>query len=147
MHCNDGYSCHWPWSIRTYHWSTTCCCKSHVLLVCYSQADQQLRRTGQGKMGDTLEKAAEVLMSCFRICASDRSGLVLQSKVELKTHKQIGQKPSFNQCYICDRSALILVPSANYRPIAVASCVWICFWSCSVFIFHMLWLHVAIHLF
>ncbi|KAK2156617.1 hypothetical protein NP493_1954g00026 [Ridgeia piscesae] len=45
-----------------------------------SRADNQLRRTGQGKMGDTMEKAAEVLMSCFRVCASDSRASVEFSK-------------------------------------------------------------------
>lgn len=34
-------------------------------------ADQELTRTGASKAGETLEKAAEALMSCFRICAAD----------------------------------------------------------------------------
>ncbi|XP_040192183.1 PCI domain-containing protein 2 isoform X1 [Rana temporaria] len=34
-------------------------------------ADQQLVKKGKGKIGDMLEKAAELLMSCFRVCASD----------------------------------------------------------------------------
>lgn len=35
------------------------------------QADQQLVKKGRSKAGDMLEKAAEVLMGCFRVCASD----------------------------------------------------------------------------
>ncbi|ELK26000.1 PCI domain-containing protein 2 [Myotis davidii] len=34
-------------------------------------ADQQLVKKGKSKVGDMLEKAAELLMSCFRVCASD----------------------------------------------------------------------------
>ena len=34
------------------------------------KADQQLETKG-GKPGETLEKAAEILMSCFRVCAID----------------------------------------------------------------------------
>lgn len=34
-------------------------------------ADQELTRTGASKAGETLEKAAEALMSCFRVCAAD----------------------------------------------------------------------------
>ncbi|XP_047497572.1 PCI domain-containing protein 2-like [Penaeus chinensis] len=34
-------------------------------------ADQELTRTGKSKPGETLEKAAEALMSCFRVCAAD----------------------------------------------------------------------------
>ncbi|KAM9319318.1 PCI domain-containing protein 2 isoform 1-T1 [Gastrophryne carolinensis] len=36
-----------------------------------NNADQQLVKKGKGKVGDMLEKAAELLMSCFRVCASD----------------------------------------------------------------------------
>ncbi|XP_018417753.1 PREDICTED: PCI domain-containing protein 2 isoform X2 [Nanorana parkeri] len=36
-----------------------------------NHADQQLVKKGKGKIGDMLEKAAELLMSCFRVCASD----------------------------------------------------------------------------
>ena len=36
------------------------------------QADKQLARSGRGKPGQTLEKAAEVMMACFRVCAADR---------------------------------------------------------------------------
>lgn len=37
----------------------------------FYQADQQLVKKGKSKVGDMLEKAAELLMSCFRVCASD----------------------------------------------------------------------------
>lgn len=36
------------------------------------QADIQLLKKGHSKPGEMAEKAAEVLMGCFRICASDR---------------------------------------------------------------------------
>ena len=36
------------------------------------QANVQLLRKGHSKPGEMVEKAAEVLMGCFRICASDR---------------------------------------------------------------------------
>jgi len=36
------------------------------------QADIQLLKKGYGKPGEMAEKAAEVLMGCFRVCASDR---------------------------------------------------------------------------
>jgi len=36
------------------------------------QADIQLLKKGHGKPGEMAEKAAEVLMGCFRVCASDR---------------------------------------------------------------------------
>lgn len=37
------------------------------------QAEQQLQKKSKGQLGEMLEKAAEQLMSCFRICASDKS--------------------------------------------------------------------------
>ena len=40
--------------------------------ISHGQADKQLVEKGQGKPGDMLEKAAEVMMGCFRVCASDR---------------------------------------------------------------------------
>uniref|UniRef100_A0A674I1Y6 PCI domain-containing protein 2 n=1 Tax=Terrapene triunguis TaxID=2587831 RepID=A0A674I1Y6_9SAUR len=41
-----------------------------------NSADQQLVKKGKSKVGDMLEKAAELLMSCFRVCASDtRAGI------------------------------------------------------------------------
>jgi len=36
------------------------------------QGDVQLLKRGHGKAGEMVEKAAEVLMGCFRVCASDR---------------------------------------------------------------------------
>lgn len=44
---------------------------SGVSCLCV-QAEQQLLKKGKGKVGDMLEKAAEQLMSCFRVCASDK---------------------------------------------------------------------------
>ncbi|KAG8137537.1 hypothetical protein E2320_004771 [Naja naja] len=43
-------------------------------------ADQQLAKKGKGKIGDMLEKAAELLMSCFRVCASDTRASIEDSK-------------------------------------------------------------------
>ena len=37
------------------------------------QAKEQQVGRGQGKPGEMLEKAAEVMMGCFRVCTSDRS--------------------------------------------------------------------------
>lgn len=37
------------------------------------QAEQQLQKKSKGQPSEMLEKAAEHLMSCFRICASDKS--------------------------------------------------------------------------
>jgi len=36
------------------------------------QADHQAVQRGTGKFGERLEKAAEMLMGCFRVCASDK---------------------------------------------------------------------------
>ncbi|MBV98602.1 PCI domain-containing protein 2, partial [Eschrichtius robustus] len=44
------------------------------------QADQQLVKKGKSKVGDMLEKAAELLMSCFRVCASDTRAGIEDSK-------------------------------------------------------------------
>ncbi|EDO39944.1 predicted protein [Nematostella vectensis] len=45
------------------------------------KADQQMCQRGAGKPGDTLEKAAEMIMGCFRVCASDsRSSLDVSKK-------------------------------------------------------------------
>ena len=38
----------------------------------FIQADKQMTTKGKGKPGEALEKAAEVMMGCFRVCASDR---------------------------------------------------------------------------
>lgn len=39
----------------------------------FSQAEDYLDRQGMNlKPGEMLEKAAELLMSCFRVCVSDR---------------------------------------------------------------------------
>lgn len=40
--------------------------------MCF-QAEQQLQKKSKGQPGEMLEKAAEQLMSCFRVCASDKS--------------------------------------------------------------------------
>ncbi|CAL8284885.1 unnamed protein product [Gadus morhua 'NCC'] len=46
------------------------------LTIFANNAEQQLLKKGKGQPGDMLEKAAEQLMSCFRVCASDnRAGL------------------------------------------------------------------------
>ncbi|XP_044284623.1 PCI domain-containing protein 2 isoform X3 [Varanus komodoensis] len=46
------------------------------LRIFANSADQQLAKKGKGKVGDMLEKAAELLMNCFRVCASDtRAGI------------------------------------------------------------------------
>nr|XP_045370706.1 PCI domain-containing protein 2 isoform X2 [Camelus bactrianus] len=50
------------------------------LRVFANNADQQLVKKGRSKVGDMLEKAAELLMSCFRVCASDSRAGIEDSK-------------------------------------------------------------------
>ncbi|KAG8521152.1 PCI domain-containing protein 2 [Galemys pyrenaicus] len=50
------------------------------LRVFANNADQQLVKKGRSKAGDMLEKAAELLMSCFRVCASDTRAGIEDSK-------------------------------------------------------------------
>ncbi|XP_077153077.1 PCI domain-containing protein 2 isoform X2 [Ranitomeya variabilis] len=45
-----------------------------------NNADQQLGKKGKIKIGEMLEKAAELLMSCFRVCASDTRAAFEDSK-------------------------------------------------------------------
>ncbi|XP_077987350.1 PCI domain-containing protein 2-like [Glandiceps talaboti] len=45
-----------------------------------NNADTQLAKKGRGRPGETLEKAADLLMSCFRVCASDTRAAVVDSK-------------------------------------------------------------------
>ncbi|XP_035249167.1 PCI domain-containing protein 2 [Anguilla rostrata] len=49
------------------------------LRIFANNAEQQLQK-GKGKQGDMLEKAAEQLMSCFRVCASDNRAGIDDSK-------------------------------------------------------------------
>lgn len=41
-------------------------------MLLLTQADELLSKSGQGKAGETLERAAELMMGCFRVCAADR---------------------------------------------------------------------------
>ncbi|XP_026864585.1 PCI domain-containing protein 2 isoform X1 [Electrophorus electricus] len=50
------------------------------LRIFANNAEQQLLKKGKGKVGDMLEKAAEQLMSCFRVCASDNRAGIDDSK-------------------------------------------------------------------
>ncbi|GAB5566492.1 PCI domain-containing protein 2 isoform X1 [Prionailurus iriomotensis] len=50
------------------------------LRIFANNADQQLVKKGRSKVGDMLEKAAELLMSCFRVCASDTRAGIEDSK-------------------------------------------------------------------
>lgn len=45
-----------------------------------TSADLQLAKKGKGKPGETLEKAADLLMGCFRVCASDNRSSQEDSK-------------------------------------------------------------------
>lgn len=45
-----------------------------------NNGDIQAVQRGKGKMGDRLEKAAELIMGCFRVCASDNRASVDDSK-------------------------------------------------------------------
>lgn len=42
------------------------------LYFLFFQGDIQAVQRGKGKMGDRLEKAADLIMGCFRVCASDK---------------------------------------------------------------------------
>lgn len=50
------------------------------LRVFANNAERQLQKKGKDKPGEMLEKAAEQLMSCFRICASDNRAGIDDSK-------------------------------------------------------------------
>ncbi|XP_021356339.1 PCI domain-containing protein 2-like [Mizuhopecten yessoensis] len=45
-----------------------------------NSADLQASKKGKGKPGERLEKSAELLMSCFRVCASDNRASVEDTK-------------------------------------------------------------------
>ncbi|XP_023691101.1 PCI domain-containing protein 2 [Paramormyrops kingsleyae] len=50
------------------------------LRIFANNAEQQLQKKGKGKVGDMLEKAADQLMACFRVCASDNRAGIEDSK-------------------------------------------------------------------
>ncbi|KAL6115095.1 pcid2 [Pungitius sinensis] len=50
------------------------------LRIFANNAEQQLQKKGKGHPGEMLEKAAEQLMSCFRVCASDNRAGIEDSK-------------------------------------------------------------------
>ncbi|RVE75148.1 hypothetical protein OJAV_G00013860 [Oryzias javanicus] len=50
------------------------------LRIFANNAEQQLQKKGKGQPGEMLEKAAEQLMSCFRVCASDNRAGIDDSK-------------------------------------------------------------------
>ncbi|ESO10814.1 hypothetical protein HELRODRAFT_185280 [Helobdella robusta] len=62
------------------------------LRVFAANADVQLMKKNKGKPGETLEKAAEVLMGCFRICASD-------NRAQLEDSKKWGMMSLINQLF------------------------------------------------
>ncbi|XP_071839111.1 PCI domain-containing protein 2-like [Apostichopus japonicus] len=45
-----------------------------------NNAELQLSRSGKGKPGEVLEKAADTIMACFRVCAADNRAAVQDSK-------------------------------------------------------------------
>lgn len=45
-----------------------------------NNAELQLSQSGKGKPGEVLEKAADTIMACFRICAADNRAAVQDSK-------------------------------------------------------------------
>ncbi|KAI3366191.1 hypothetical protein L3Q82_010008, partial [Scortum barcoo] len=50
------------------------------LRIFANNAEQQLQKKSKGQPGEMLEKAAEQLMSCFRVCASDNRAGIEDSK-------------------------------------------------------------------
>ncbi|KAK7877796.1 hypothetical protein WMY93_031556 [Mugilogobius chulae] len=50
------------------------------LRIFANNAEQQLQKKGKGQPGEMLEKSAEQLMSCFRVCASDNRAGIDDSK-------------------------------------------------------------------
>ncbi|KAJ0067281.1 hypothetical protein NL108_015822 [Boleophthalmus pectinirostris] len=50
------------------------------LRIFANNAEQQQQKKGKGQPGEMLEKAAEQLMSCFRVCASDNRAGIDDSK-------------------------------------------------------------------
>uniref|UniRef100_A0AAQ5YBZ1 PCI domain-containing protein 2 n=1 Tax=Amphiprion ocellaris TaxID=80972 RepID=A0AAQ5YBZ1_AMPOC len=50
------------------------------LRIFANNAEQQLQKKAKGQPGEMLEKAAEQLMSCFRVCASDNRAGIEDSK-------------------------------------------------------------------
>uniref|UniRef100_A0A8C2QMB7 PCI domain-containing protein 2 n=1 Tax=Cricetulus griseus TaxID=10029 RepID=A0A8C2QMB7_CRIGR len=66
------------------------------LRIFANNADQQLVKKGKSKVGDMLEKAAEFLMSCFRVCASDtRAGMLFLVNQLFKIYFKI------NKLHLC----------------------------------------------
>ena len=61
-------------SQRDENWSLpimyTVCLDLRLMAMC---ADRTLTAKGIGRPKETLEKAAECLMGCFRVCAADKS--------------------------------------------------------------------------
>ncbi|XP_070712029.1 PCI domain-containing protein 2 [Pempheris klunzingeri] len=60
------------------------------LRIFANNAEQQLQKKSKGQPGEMLEKAAEQLMSCFRVCASDNPA----QKVTYKYY--VGRKAMFD---------------------------------------------------
>lgn len=55
-------------------------CVALDLRLCAVNADMQATKQGKGRPGERLEKAADLLMGCFRVCASDNRAAVEDTK-------------------------------------------------------------------
>ncbi|NXD71444.1 PCID2 protein, partial [Eolophus roseicapillus] len=92
------------------------------LRIFANSADQQLVKKGKGKVGDMLEKAAELLMSCFRVCASDTEfglGFYFWTPIfTLKIHKismeGIYHKEKINKLHLC-KPLIRAIDSSNLK--------------------------------
>lgn len=62
------------------------------LRIFAASADSQLTKKSKGKPGDTLEKAAEIIMGCFRTCVGD-------NRVQLGDTKRWGMLGLVNQLF------------------------------------------------
>uniref|UniRef100_H2ZDA2 PCI domain-containing protein 2 n=1 Tax=Ciona savignyi TaxID=51511 RepID=H2ZDA2_CIOSA len=58
------------------NWCVCFLCSLYVILM----VDKEMSRTGRGKRGEMLEKAADTIMSCFRVCGSDGRSAIGVSK-------------------------------------------------------------------
>ena len=68
------------------------CCSCLEVRLLGVQADKQARQKKNYKQGELLEKSAESLMSCFRVCASD-------NRAALKDSKRLGMLHLVNQLF------------------------------------------------
>ncbi|KAK9401781.1 PCI domain-containing protein 2 [Crotalus adamanteus] len=77
------------------------------LRIFANSADQQLAKKGKGKVGDMLEKAAELLMSCFRVCASD-------TRASIEDSKKWGMLFLINKLHLC-KPLIRAIDSSNLK--------------------------------